>query len=339
MPVCRAILVPLMVATLSCSTVSHAAEPASIRFPTFGISYRAPADSTFTLSDVPTHIGLYEMKSAATERPAAILLEVAPARGKSLDDIAVALAKKIGATIDPKAITIGNEKAKKLTADVKLDSYVARVSYVVVHENRLYIASALNTATGSADKQLDDLVATIKFIPVESPAKQTGDLFAEPLDVFDAFTINGPKYLRRNTNQSALVHLSAYDFTTGTDPLNIDIEHIQMSAPKKFADIRDAYSTQLAKTLKSSKPLEWSNVKEVPGLNVSRPVVTTVKLAGKPDEKSTRQFCILELAPGDFVQILFSISDVPDADLQAYQEACDKMLRSIKLLDKSKDPH
>ena len=264
------------------------------------------------------------------------MLEVADAHGKTLADLTAAIATKASGKIDPGAFNFGKENARKVTAPFHMDAYTSRVSYLAVHQDRLYIASVLNTAAQSGEKLLGDLLASVKFSTAESPAKHTKELFDTPMNIFDCFTMNGPKCLRRTDNQPGLLHLVAKDFTTGKDPLNVDLQRIQTQTNKPFSEIRDAYSAQLRTSLNLPAPLVWKTTQELPDLNLSQPVKTIQELPDGSQIKVTQRFCILQLEPGDFVQILFVVGDGPEAEDAVYQQACNQMLVSIKKSTKAR---
>jgi hypothetical protein len=316
---------------LALHCLSHSVIASTTAFPTFGISYTTPPLATFELTDSPTHIGMYRFIASSPSAGAAILLEVAPAQGQTLDAISSEIAKQMGGAVAPDSVTIGGEKAKLLTAAVHAESFTSRATYVVVHQDRLYIASGFSTPSASVSKSLEELLASVKFVDVESPTRHTKEFFDGPFEVFGRFSMNGPKFLRRTDNTASLLHFEAHDFTNGSNPINIDIQRIAISPPIPFDDLRDNYSAGLQKSLNSADPLTWSALKEVPGLHVSKPI-KTFKLPDGSERKTTQRFCILEIAPGDFVQILFSIADLSDADTRAYVNISNKMLATIKLL-------
>jgi hypothetical protein len=321
---------PVLTALLALGVQGATAPPAS--FPTFGVSFTAPADATFELTDSPTHIGIYRFNAGSPNAGAAILVEVAAANGKSVKDTSAANIAQTAATAPAGSFTVGGETAAKLTAALNAQSFTHRTTYLVVHEDRLYVFSALSTAAADASKSLDDLVATVHFVPIQSPLKCLTDFFDKPFKVFGRFTMNGPQFLRRVNNEPTLLHLGVYDYTAARNPLNLDIQRIQVAVPKTFADIRDAYSAGLQKNLNSPQPLFWHTLMEVPGLHVSQPIKTRIQAPDGTTTTSTNRFSILELGPGDFVQILFTISDSPDADVKAYTDLSDRMLATIKLL-------
>jgi hypothetical protein len=324
--------IPVLIAFLAITSFSDPVSVHPTTFPTFGISFAAPSDATFELTDTPTHIGLYRFNPNSPNAGAAILVEVSSAKGGTVEAISKSISARLKANDVPGPFTIGGEKADKLTADFHVDSFTTRVTYLVVHQDRLYIFSALNSANADASQSLDSLVASVKFPPVQSPLKCTTDFFDKPFEVFGCFSMNGPSFMRRTDNQPTLLHLGVYDYTTNANSFNIDIQRIQ-TPPKSFADIRDAYSTAIQTKLASPDPLAWHVQKGLPGLNVSQPISCTVQAADGTTSKAINRFCILELAPGDFVQILFTITDTTaDADIKTYTDLSDKMLATIKVL-------
>ncbi len=323
-------------AVLAISAASTAADekPAVASFPTFGISFTAPAKSTFQLTDSPSHIGLYGFGTGSPCAGAAILVEIMPANGKDVEAVSADLSDKMKVKFDAGTLKIGGEKAKRVSADFKAGPFTHRVTYVVVHQDRAYVLSALNTPAADASEPLKKLADSVKFVPAESPLKHLNDLFDAPVEVFGLFSFNGPDSLRRTDNTAELLHLQVFDHTTKSDPLNVDFEHIQTGDTKSFADIRDAYSQKLQQSMGFAEALVWKQSKDVKGLQISQPVKMTTKLPDGKTDTSTQRFCMLEIAPGDFVQILFSISKMPDADLKTYVAATDRMLSSIKILPK-----
>ena len=316
--------------------LAAAAGPASrtVAFPTMGIAYEAPAQATAEVAEsTPGTVATYQFVKPSPVAGATIMIERMGNHGKPVDQVAQSIAGQIHGAVDPVPLTIGGEPAVRINADFHADAFTSRATYVVVHGSQTYLFSALSTAQASAIAPTDVLLKTVKFTPIESPTQHLGEFFTSPFEVF-GFAINGPSSLRRVDASATDLHFGIYDISGEgqpmKNPLNVDFQHIVIQAPKTFADIRDAYSADLQKQLGSADPFVWKEQPGVPGLNVSQPIKMTTKAPNGEEETVTNRFCILQLAPGDFVQILFTVAQLPDAQTKAYLAASDRMLATIK---------
>lgn len=282
-------------------------------------------------SMTPGRIASYHLIAPSPAAGTIVMIERMDSDGATAAQLAQSLADRVHATVAPGSFQVGGEKAVKITAAIQVDTFSSRDTYVVVHGAQAYLFSGLSTAAVSAKPVLDALIGTVSFAPPESPTKHLGVFLDEPFGVW-GFKMNGPACLRRVEASDTDVHLGIYDFSGKemTNPLNLDFQHLVINTPKTFADIRDAYSAGLQKQLGLADALVWHEQPGVPGLFVSNPVNTVLRTEKGEQVKMNQRYCFFQAAPGDFTQILFSLSEMPEADLRAYLATEDQMIASIK---------
>jgi hypothetical protein len=315
------------------------AQVKKLTLPTFGLEFVVPTDTTFELTDSPTHIGLWRFNPDSPNAGAALLVENMAARGHSLPDIAARVAALGHASTDPGTYTIGGEAAVKLSADFNLDTFTHRVTYLALHADRAYFFSVL-TSPGCADasQKLEDLIASVRFFQPESPLKHLNEFFRKPITIFGRITMNGPNSLRRTNNDPADAGLEIMDCTGADDPISIDIRPFQFAKPITFAQFRDAYSAGLEKSFSISEHFVWHVSDKIPGLNFTQPHKITESVDGTSHTAYSRM-AILDLGQGYFVQFAFtSLITADDQADQAYNDAEVQMLETIQILPKPATP-
>jgi hypothetical protein len=226
----------------------------------------------------------------------------------------------------------------KYAKPVHIGTFVNRTAYIAVHGKWVYLFEALDDAnTHTGGDMLEHLARTAKFSPPQAPGEHLKEWFANPISVFGSITLNGPRILRPVHQEQNVLVLGIYDCSKGPidDVFIVNMTHIQAPAPKKFADIEKTYSAGMQKALKLAEPLVWKEQKDVPGLFVTQPVKFDPNVDGAQkkvtEKKVTERVGMLELEPGDFVQILFTLSaDLSDAQVQQYIELSDRILATIK---------
>ncbi len=313
----------------------QAAEPAapSGDFPTFGLKLKPPADSVDELPSLSEQIAFYQLRGG--NDGAAILIEIVPSNGKSTAEAAKALAESGHATAEPSDIVVNGEKAFKVSTPINVQQFTQRDSYVVVHDGWVYVFSGLSTEHAKAAAPLKAMLQSLKFSSAQPTNKYLKDFGKKPLIFFNRFSIAAPPIVRPDGSDEASMHLGIHDYSVRGhvgNPLNLDVQRIQTGDQRTFANLRDAYSDGIVKHLNMPEKPVWTDMKAVPGLHVSQPITVKGKSPDGEEMTMTHRFTILELGPGDFVQILFSFSDLPPADLAAYKEMSDRMLASIKIL-------
>lgn len=319
------------------TSAAFAAEAQRCVFPTFGISFVAPPNTQYELTDALTHLGSFVFDSASGAPGARIVLEVAPVGGKSVEDIFSPYAERAHATVDPRPFTIGGEKAMRFSLAVRSGDLPVtyRSTYMTVHDGRLYVLNAFGKANADGSAALDELARTVEFVPVESPRKHLGTRFDKPLTFLGRLRMNGPSCLRRSLNKAEHVHYGIYDYTTRTNPLNVDVTLVHIPDDMPFSALQDMYSTGLQHQLGASEALQWHQHPEVSGLNVSKPITCYRPTPDNGRVEVINRFCILDLGHGDFVQILFTVGEVTGDDSRAYLDLTDSMLATIEIVPAS----
>lgn len=328
MPRRIAFWVPLFCILSGWPAQSAHAEPAS--FPTFGLTFDSPADAAFKLTDGQGQIAYYVFGKSSKYSGAAIKVEVMPNRNENFEALVASVSKSKRAGIVKDQLTIGGEKAVRVSETDPANGGHA-VAYMTIHGDWLYAFQAMMEPKVDAAKPIDDLVATVKFIPIEAPAGHLTKLADEPFNVLGLFTIAGPRCMRINSIDQGHVHLQVYNLDAHTPEMIVNVMIIPLPAPKTFAEIRDVYSKGLHDGLHLAETLQWHAQAGVPGLNVSQPVRTEVS---DPDGNKTavlNRFCVLEAGNGKFAQILFTVAAKAPEDSQKYVELSDRMLATVKV--------
>jgi hypothetical protein len=115
-----------------------------------------------------------------------------------------------------------------------------------------------------------------------------------------------------------------------TVPITIDINHIQAPAQTTFADIRDGMSARIESNLKIANHLQWHDQKDVPGLHVTDPVKTKIKLENGTEVEALSRFAIFDPGDGNMISFNFSFPGKLPEETQKYVALSDKMLASVK---------
>ena len=66
-------------------------------FPTFGVAFEPPRETTFDLGHEPTVVGFFQFAKTSPYFGSALSVEAIPAKGKSLDDWSASISKAIEA--------------------------------------------------------------------------------------------------------------------------------------------------------------------------------------------------------------------------------------------------
>lgn len=306
--------------------------PSTTKFPTFGLSLIPPDGATATIPASVGHVSEYRFGSDSPYANCAIFVEVVPLRsGQTLDDLAQNISKKAGAAIDPAPAQIAGEKAVKLTAPFKRDKVTHRTTYMVAHEDRAYLLSALDTDEATVNKPLANLISSAAFIPLESPSQHLGDFYDKSFRVFNVMSMNGPASLRAYEQNADYVELCIHDFVLHTQTMYIEINRIQLPQPKAFAEVRDAFSATLKEKLSLAEPFQWKQHAKCPQLNCSQPVFQQIKLPNGQIVKMIGLYNVLDCGNGTWIQILFNIPDRPELDPKPYIALTQRMLDTLSL--------
>lgn len=317
--------IPLIMVLLGSATAG--ADP--MKFPTFGIALSPPANTSFDLTDSPGCVGLFVFDKDSATPGAAVCVEWVPAHDATADDMAQAMVKDHGATAMPGSYAIGGEKAAKVAAPYGVGAFTNRVTYLVRHGNFIYMISAFNTATADASGAVDAFLPAVSFFDPEPPTKHADELSETAWKVLDSFTMKFPACSRKFDSEPKLLNVGISDLSGASlgQPFSVDIEPVQTPNPVEFAAIRDAYSTNIGKTMgiPADKPLVWHTEEGLPALNYTDVATAPSKAADGSASTSTVRLAILQLSPGNFVQFAFTFSDPVDvyADLSA------KMLKTV----------
>ena len=324
------VLLLIVIVTLSAAVV-HAADPATDAgdFPTFGVQFTPPANAVSIQPAGQGRVAVYHLKN--TNPSPAIFVEIAFADGKKLDQVSQSLAEKIKAEPKAAAITIGSEEAMTVVMPINTGVFTNRTVYFVVHDGWQYTFHGISTTDTDVTQTMLTFLKSVKFKPIQSPLDHLKDFYEKPLIIFDRFSINCPNFTRLEASDKVTSIIGMFDYSKKplSNVLSVNIKHLQIGA-KPFATLRDAYSENLEKLIKAPTPFVWAISKENSSLHVSKPMKLKEK---NSDKTTTNRFCILEIAPGNFVQLIFVIaSGVPDAQIDSYVDLTDRMLATVKLL-------
>ena len=309
-----------------------AASQTTADFPTFGLKLAVPADAVKMPPTSEGQIVFYQFENDSVGP--AIEVEVVPSKlGITAPQACKRYADSEHATVETSTQQIDGEPSAMFHAPMT-QPYTTRTTYVVVHGSRTYLFSGLDTVGGSASTPLAAMLSHVIFEPPQAPSNHLSPAESGPIDILGLFTISAPRSMRPTDKADKSVHFGIYDYTSDTqlkNPLNLDIQHIQTANPVSFIDIKDSYSSGLKKQLKTSTAFIWRQEPGVPGLWVSQPLKGVIEQPKGPATPIFNRFCMLELAHGDFVQILFTFAEMPPAEMTTYTTLSDQMLNSIKI--------
>jgi len=309
--------------------------PAAVAFPTFGVSFVPPAHATYSVPGSPGHVAYYTLGAESSAPDAALRVVVGMAHDQTLDALAGMFVAKLQATLDPAAGMVGGEKARKITQPLKGGAFTRSLTYLVLHDGRLYMFSALSgnaAASQAVEGVLADLVATVHFAPPDSPAKHLDTFFAKPFMLFNYATMNGPDCLRPSINTPERLAMGITDFTHGDPVLLVEIDRLTIPDGSRFSDIRAKFSAKLKDKMHLDADLKWETSQRLPRLYIAEPVKSRSQGAGGTAVSTVECYYILDMGPGELVQILFSIPERPDVNAQTYVDLSDKMIESLQLL-------
>jgi hypothetical protein len=307
------------------------------KFPTFGITLSPPEACSFALSDSPGCVALYLFDEKSHYAGAAVLVEWMPANNADAGQLAQSLIKNHGGAVDSGTFTVGGEKAVKMSADFNAGNITHRNTYLAVHGKWAYMFSALSTATVDATKAVDAMLPTVKFSEPESPIKHVDEILDADFPLFDACTVRMPACVRKFDSEPKQLDVGINDLTTDdlSQPYAIDIEPIKTDQPMTFADIKEKFSQIMEKKyLPEGQHFKWHDQTGLEALHFTEPFVATTKQDDGPSQTSHIQICLLDVAPGSFIQLSIVIADLPKDQVSAYQSVSNKILASIKLTPK-----
>jgi hypothetical protein len=306
-----------------------AAVPTVTTFPTFGLAVTPPSDATFELTEIPSHIGLYRFAPSSPHKGIALLLEIAPAKGKSAADFAAHFISSAGATTRQGVPFIGGEQAVEVSAEFNRESYRQRLTYFAVHGSYLYMFSALAEPDINGSGALDEFVSSAMFIPIDSPLKHIQNLSEKPFYLMPGVGIRGPACMRVHDQKAGHIEVEIQDFVLDDPAMMVEADHIKIAVPQPFSDLQKKYSAALESQFAFPEPMQWHTQAALPNLHISQPVPLLIAPPGQAPLKMVERYCMLDLGNGDFLQILFSIPNKNAQDVKEYIALSDRMLESI----------
>jgi hypothetical protein len=303
-------------------------------FPTFGISFQPPLQNTAKEpypADLVSHY-LFDAKSPYAG--AGIEIWCTPAEGHSADDWAQAQKESGSGTVEKADIAMGGEKAVKVESDLNDGRFTHSIAYLAVHGKLAYKIVALNKPGVDADEAAQAIMATVVFSPPQKPVKYVDEMFPSSWFVFDKLAVRVPTCTRMEIQNAAEFELVVVDYTgpIAFAPLAIDLKHIHAAKKVDFSDLQANYSAVLEKQLlPDGQHLKWHAADRLPGLNICDSVLAKAT-ATTHGCRNHVQVCMLELSPGDFVQLVSTIPDLPADEVKTYQLLSDRILKSIELV-------
>jgi hypothetical protein len=326
---CIAIWCSLLVALEG--TVANAE---AANFKTFGISYQPPAQTTSDGQFPADLVSHYLFGANSIYAGAGIEIWCTAANGRSADEWAQAQVKESGKGVEDKGVfTMGGEKAVKVESDLADAHFTHSIAYLAVHGKLAYKIVALNKPGIDADKAAQALMATVSFSPPLKPEKYV-DLAQSPWNVFGELTIRLPDTARVDTQSSTELNIVIIDYSgpVAFAPLIFDLRHVKTATKMDFSDLKATYSAGLEKQcVPEGEHLTWHTDDRLPGLNISDAFLSRAT----PRTHGCRnhvQVCMLELSPGDFVQLIFSIPDLPADEVRTYQSLSKEIVKTVQLV-------
>ncbi|HUO08420.1 MAG TPA: hypothetical protein VM008_08995 [Phycisphaerae bacterium] len=315
----RLILGPLLLLTLA--GIARA-DNSRLSFPTFGLSCVQPANTTIQLTSEPGHVVL--MRSPGAN----LLIEVQLQVDHTLDEFAGALASRNGIPIDNGTFSIGGERAVKI-AGATPDGVFHSV-FIIIHQGRGYLFNCVGRNSEANDQLLAAVLPTVRLESPDAPSQHVDAFFPRPLTIFNEMTMNVPSCLRTYRRDEHAVMLGAHDFLNSADPFFINIQTINLPNTRRFSDIYDSLGPILQQKLHLDEVPSWRPHPSVPNLFVSQ-------FVGQPDPANPERrlltrYAALDLGAGHYIQLVFTVQDDKELDIQAYRDATDRILESVSVV-------
>lgn len=313
----RLILGPLLALSLATSAF---AEKNTLSFPTFGLTCGKPDGVASQFPEHPSHIALLQGQGAS------MVIEVDLHIDASVDDYAASLAQRANIAVIPGNFTVGGERAVKISGPAMESA--TRTALVVVHDSRGYIFNTLGQNADINDQFLEAVTGKARFTAPDAPSQHTDSFFKTPMTLFRQFSWTIPSAMRPYRQPGNGVNLGMHDFALGLDPFMVNVQHISLPNARRFGDLHPTLGPIFKEKFHLTDTPLWKPHPSVSNLFVTQFVEGT-NANGQP---TLIRYAAIDLGEGNYVQIVFTIADRRELDLQSYKDLTGTMLDSANVV-------
>ena len=305
-----------------------------MRFPTYGVAFKAPRRWPEAMRDKPKTIVQWISPDSVPKKPAAlIMVECGHTPKESLDEVARGLAKNFGGTVSDRPTTLGGTRAMRIAATSDGPMLHPVEALATVHDGLLYLVMGGVTAGHSVAEELEVIRASWTWMPIE-PIDKHLEFRGEPLSLGGgAATMNVP----------ALMH--TYPTEHPDRVLALGLHNVRRDEPEflmyaqleatvkgqKFDEIKNGLTTSLRLRFKVKGSIKWGGRANDPTRAVTEPFeVETPEAAGGRKRWNLMRWALVEVDDQRLVSVNFTLPQQEDHGRSTYIALVDRIVDSIQ---------
>jgi hypothetical protein len=267
------------------------------------------------------HIVRWMHMGASGKADAIMVLEMEPAKGRTAEQYAAALAQRMKgkATKDP--TLFGGQPASRVVGERQPGA--PSEALVTSNNDYVYVVSAFADSAELMPRAAINQVATqLKFVPLAEPSAFTA-LRDEKFPLFKKFVIQPLDNMRPNPEPpgEGQVGVSTFNFRAGKPDFIMTIQYLPNQAGVGMNVLQQQFPGKLNPQAKAT----WKKI----GSTIPAELSSTFEAQMEGQAQKTRVGLVLLPPQNDIVMVFFSLVTEDPKAIAAYEQASEKILASI----------
>jgi hypothetical protein len=304
-------------------------------YPTAGVAFRQPERWREQVKDKGKTVAWWvRPDSRPGQKPSAMItVECGKPAGRSLDEVAQALAESFHGVVDNRPASLDESHALRIIAKNDSQSLRPVEALATIHDEMLYLIIGGATAGHSVTDEMESIRASWNWMKIEPPFMHL-NFRDEPLPLAGgAVTINVPALMHTYPTKGPdrVLDLGLHNFARNAPDFLAYVQVVPIEQGQTFDEYKSRASDGLRARGIIKKTIEWRTLKSDPTRVVSDPIEADApEKTGGPKRSALMRWALVKLDDRRLVSVNFTLPSDAPGDRSTYFGLADRIVESIR---------